>query len=56
VDGVGGDEEVERLTHQRIRAYAATNPTVYLVVHDPETATRLAERRFVRTVPEKVAA
>jgi glyoxylase-like metal-dependent hydrolase (beta-lactamase superfamily II) len=43
VDGVGPDEAAERLTHQRIRAYVAAHPTVYLVAHDPDTAPRLAE-------------
>jgi glyoxylase-like metal-dependent hydrolase (beta-lactamase superfamily II) len=56
VDGVGADEEAERLTHERIRAFAAETPTVYLVAHDPESAARLAERRPVQAVPEKVAA
>jgi glyoxylase-like metal-dependent hydrolase (beta-lactamase superfamily II) len=56
VDGVGADDDAERLTHQRIRAYAEATPTVYLVAHDPETAARLAERRPVQTVPERVAA
>jgi N-acyl homoserine lactone hydrolase len=56
VDGVGVDEEAARLTHQRIRTYAAANPTVYLVAHDPESAARLAERRLVQPVPEEVAA
>lgn len=46
-DGVGADEEAERLTHERIRAFAAATPTVYLVAHDPETGTRLAERQPV---------
>jgi N-acyl homoserine lactone hydrolase len=46
-DGVGSDERAQRLTHERIRAYAAATPTVYLPAHDPETATRLAERRTV---------
>lgn len=55
-DGVGADDETERLTHERIQAYAATNPTVYLVAHDPETAVRLAERRLVHPVPGKAAA
>jgi N-acyl homoserine lactone hydrolase len=44
VDGVGPDEAAERLTHERIRAYAAEMPTVYLPAHDPETAARLAAR------------
>jgi hypothetical protein len=26
VDGVGADEEAERLTHERIRAYTEANP------------------------------
>lgn len=46
-DGVGADEAAELLTHERIRAYAASTPTVYLVAHDPDTALRLAERRLV---------
>ncbi len=54
-DGVDADEEAERLTHERIRAYAAANPTVYLVAHDPETAARLGERRFVQAIAAEVA-
>jgi glyoxylase-like metal-dependent hydrolase (beta-lactamase superfamily II) len=56
VDGVGADEEAERLTHRRIRAYAAETPTVYVVAHDPETELRLRERRIVQPVPAQVAA
>lgn len=56
VDGVGPDEDAERLTHERIRAYAAATPTVYLPSHDPETAIRLAERRPVGGVREGAAA
>jgi glyoxylase-like metal-dependent hydrolase (beta-lactamase superfamily II) len=56
VDGVGADEVAERLTHERIRAFAAANPTVYLVTHDPETGARLAERRLVHPIPREVAA
>jgi N-acyl homoserine lactone hydrolase len=55
-DGVGADEEAERLTHERIRGYAAANPTVYLPSHDPETAGRLAERRTVGAVRHRAAA
>jgi glyoxylase-like metal-dependent hydrolase (beta-lactamase superfamily II) len=47
-DGPSPDENVARLTHERIRALAAEKPTVYLVAHDPETAARLAEHRFTR--------
>ena len=54
VDGVGADEDAERLTHERIRAYAAATPTVYLPSHDPETSARLAERRAVGAAPEEV--
>ena len=56
VDGVGADEHAQRLTHERIRAHAAARPTVYLSAHDPETGTRLAERRTVAAVPEAVSA
>jgi glyoxylase-like metal-dependent hydrolase (beta-lactamase superfamily II) len=55
-DGVGADEEAERLTHERIRAFAATNPTVYLVAHDAETGARLAQRRVVEPAPLEAAA
>jgi glyoxylase-like metal-dependent hydrolase (beta-lactamase superfamily II) len=56
VDGVGSDEEAERLTHQRIRSYATANPTVYLVAHDPETGARLAERQLVHPTATDLAA
>ena len=56
VDGVGPDEAAERLTHERIRAYAADTPTVYLVAHDPETEARLAARRTIGVAREKVIA
>jgi N-acyl homoserine lactone hydrolase len=56
VDRVGADEDAERLTHERIRAYAAATPTVYLPSHDPETADRLAERRPVGAVPQRATA
>ena len=56
VDGVGPDEDAQRLTHQRICAYAAAHPTVYLVAHDPDTAIRLAERRVIKSIPKELAA
>jgi glyoxylase-like metal-dependent hydrolase (beta-lactamase superfamily II) len=46
-DGVGADDDDERRTHERIRAYVAANPTVYLPAHDPDTAVRLARRQTV---------
>jgi N-acyl homoserine lactone hydrolase len=56
VDGVGADDEAERLTHEQIRAYAAAIPTVYLVAHDPATAARLDERRVVHPITAEVMA
>jgi N-acyl homoserine lactone hydrolase len=56
VDGPSPDDAVAQLTHERIRAFAAETGTVYLVAHDPETATRLAERRVIGAAPAKVAA
>jgi glyoxylase-like metal-dependent hydrolase (beta-lactamase superfamily II) len=56
VDGVGPDEAAERLTHERIRAYAAETPTVYLPTHDPETAARLAKRQPIGAAREKAIA
>ena len=56
VDGVGADEEAELLTHERIRAFAAATPTVYLVAHDPGTGARLAERQLVHRVAAEVPA
>ena len=47
VDGVGSDPAAERETHERIRAYAAAHPTVYLVAHDPDVPARLAERQTI---------
>jgi hypothetical protein len=56
VDGVGPDEQAERITHQRILDYVAENPTVYLVAHDPDTSVRLAERRLIQPVAPELAA
>jgi N-acyl homoserine lactone hydrolase len=56
VDGVGADDDAERLTHERIRAYATEHPTVYLVAHDPDTSVRLAERQVIQPIAVKVAA
>ena len=55
-DGVSPDEDVARLTHERVRALATETPTVYLVAHDPDTEARLAERRPAVEVPLDVAA
>ncbi len=55
VDGVGPDEQAQRVTHERILAYAAANPTVYLVAHDPDTGRRLTDRRVIQQVPAPAA-
>jgi hypothetical protein len=47
VDGVGPDEAAERFTHERVRAYAAETPTVYLPSHDPETGAHFGRHRTV---------
>src|SRR5215208_2961457 len=56
VDGVGPDEAAEHLTHERIRAYAAETPTVYLPTHDPETGARLAARQTLSAARERMIA
>jgi N-acyl homoserine lactone hydrolase len=56
VDGVGPDEDAQRRTHERIRAYAATTPTVYLPTHDPDTAVRLAARETINATRSMVSA
>jgi N-acyl homoserine lactone hydrolase len=48
IDGVGPDPAAERQTHDRIRAYAAAQPTVYLVAHDPGVPGRLARRETIQ--------
>jgi N-acyl homoserine lactone hydrolase len=53
-DGVTTDESTARDTLERIRAYAAETPTVYLPSHDPESAGRLAERRVVQEAAQEV--
>jgi N-acyl homoserine lactone hydrolase len=44
VDGVSPDPRVARSTLQRILALAHERPLVYLPSHDPDSATRLADR------------
>jgi glyoxylase-like metal-dependent hydrolase (beta-lactamase superfamily II) len=47
VDGVSPDPRVTLRTHARILALAKERPLVYLPSHDPESATRLANRSVV---------
>ena len=46
-DGIGARPATARETMERILAHARRHPTVYLPSHDPESATRLANRATV---------
>ena len=54
VDGVSPNESVSRATLDAIKGFAQTRPTVYLPTHDPQSGTRLANRRPVGT-PDRTA-
>jgi glyoxylase-like metal-dependent hydrolase (beta-lactamase superfamily II) len=56
VDGVSPDEAVASTTLERIRSFASTTPTVYVVAHDPETGVRIAERTVIDTRPLEMIA
>ena len=56
VDWPSPDDDVAQRTHARVRQLAAERPTVYVVAHDPQTATRLAERQVVPTAGSAAAA
>jgi hypothetical protein len=45
-----------RIHDQRIHDDIASNPTVYLVSHDPDTGIRLAARRVIEPIALEVAA
>lgn len=47
VDGVTYDPEVSLLTLQRIKTFAAQEPTILLPAHDPDALTRLAENQVL---------
>jgi glyoxylase-like metal-dependent hydrolase (beta-lactamase superfamily II) len=47
IDGVSEDDNVATATLSAIRQLAGDRPTVYLPAHDPESASRLANRRRV---------
>jgi N-acyl homoserine lactone hydrolase len=47
VDGVSANEAVARATLKLIHRFVTEEPTVYAVAHDPETASRLGDRRVV---------
>jgi glyoxylase-like metal-dependent hydrolase (beta-lactamase superfamily II) len=48
VDGVAPKDAIAELTHERIRTFAASTPTVYLVAHDPQSAARLERRQVIQ--------
>jgi N-acyl homoserine lactone hydrolase len=54
VDGVSPDERTASATLTAIRSFSQAYPTVYLPTHDPQSATRLANRRLVGT-PDRAA-
>lgn len=47
VDGVSPNASVSSATLKAIREFARTRPIIYLPTHDPESATRLANRTVV---------
>jgi glyoxylase-like metal-dependent hydrolase (beta-lactamase superfamily II) len=49
IDGVSADDDVAGATLDAIRRLTRTSPTIYLPTHDPDSAIRLTERRFVNT-------
>ena len=44
IDGVSEDEPVAAATLDKLNAFAAERPVVFLPAHDPEAAERLARR------------
>ena len=46
-DGVGWDEAAQAATHDRLRAFMAVTPAVFLPTHDPQSADRLLARTIV---------
>jgi glyoxylase-like metal-dependent hydrolase (beta-lactamase superfamily II) len=47
VDGVSQDTQVARRTLERTLQYVQDVPTIYLPSHDPDSATRLTQRKIV---------
>lgn len=56
IDGVAPDDTAAHTTLERLKAYTATTPTVYLPAHDPDTADRLENRAIIPTVSQQQAA
>jgi hypothetical protein len=46
-DGVGWDEAAQAATHDRLRAFTAATPAIFLPTHDPQSAQRLLARTIV---------
>ena len=47
VDGVSSNERISKATLDTIKTFARSRPTVYLPTHDPQSRSRLANRRLV---------
>ncbi len=47
VDGVSSNERISRATLDAIKSFTRSRPTVYLPTHDPQSGSRLANRRIV---------
>ena len=47
IDGVSPNAGMSRATLAAIREFAGKQRTIYLSTHDPDSATRLAEKKFV---------
>ena len=47
IDGVSPDEGVALTTLRRLKAFAATRPTVFVFAHDPQSAERLAAHQLL---------
>lgn len=48
IDGVSSDERTATATLRAVRQFSSERPTVYLPTHDPQSASRLANRTVVR--------
>ena len=54
VDGVSSNERISKATLDTIKTFARSRPTVYLPTHDPQSRSRLANRRLVG-MPDRAA-
>ncbi len=52
LDGISPDERAALATLERLRAFAAARPTVFVFAHDPQSAERLARRQTLALAAE----